>query len=72
MTRPFDKFDGIKLHGIDRLLAVVDVVPNYAGAGSWIVIAEDIETLERVYVQEDKCEFVNLGQLSLFDKKEDS
>ena len=70
MARPFERYDGIKVKGIDRLLCIVNVVPDY-GAERWIVFAEDMHTLERVTVNSDLCEFVHLGQLSLFDSNGD-
>lgn len=65
--RPFEKYDGIRIEGVHRLLSVIDVVPCFE-RGLFIVTAEDVDTLETITVTSDKCHFVSIGQMDLFSE----
>lgn len=70
MQKPFYKYDAVRIKGIDRLLCVIEVIPDYTQC-IFMVTAEDALTSSTLKVPSDECEFVELGQMDLFSKNED-
>lgn len=70
MRLPLCKYDAVKIQGIDRLFILIDVVPDYH-LNKFIVRVEDAATISCFTIEADLCEFVELGQMRLFDKNEE-
>lgn len=65
MGKPFSRGDGVQIPGIDMLLCVVDVAPDYT-LDCWIVTAEDIHSGAKVAAPADHFVYTEIGQLDLF------
>jgi hypothetical protein len=65
MASPFEKYDLVKIEGIDRPLVVVSVG---SFCGEYFVFCEDLETCETVTAAAESCIYQPIDQLNLFNK----
>lgn len=70
MGKPFSRGDGVQLHGVEMLLCVVDVSPNYT-LDCWIVTAEDIHGQAKISAKAEHFNYIEIGQLDLFGNPND-